>query len=311
MNSRSLVGGGRPAVTAPQDPRVDTSDQKEKKSGYKQEVRSVLSQDTESHCPTSPHNMSPLCSVPTPLAGSRFPTEQSTDFDIGDKKRYRSLSLFKKFRTDDCRSPRGGGRPAVTATQDSRVDTSDQGENKIEYKQEVDSVLSQNTESHCITSPLNMSPFCPPLAGSRSPADQTTEYDRGGKKRYRSLSLSKRFRTDDIRLPRVGGGSAVTAPHDSRVNKVGYKLLGIDSGLSENTERHCPTNSDHTPPLCLVPPVLVDSEPSSPRPVTPLCDESHENLMSHSVSTPVQLPTHLRTCNNSLEPLSLPSPRLV
>merc|ERR1711974_556472 len=55
----------------------------------------------------------------------------------------------------------------------------------------------------------------------------------------------------------------------------------------------------------------VSPPPSSDgsRPGTPLCDENPENLMSRSAAAPVRLASHLRTQNNSSEPMSLPLPR--
>merc|ERR1719228_3242770 len=63
--------------------------------------------------------------------------------------------------------------------------------------------------------------------------------------------------------------------------------------------------------LAAAPRTPVSPPPSSDgsRPGTPLCDENPENLMSRTAAAPVRLPSHLRTQNNSSEPMSLPLPR--
>ena len=192
-----------------------------------------------------------------------------------------------------------------------------------------------------------------PPGDSRSPADH--DDSRRGSKRYREEE-------------RRGGGRGAL-PTDPRVDhstqeKKHFRLLGVDSGLSEETSsgssgsvpdvdnaklpgrtssgkttRRTSTDSasasmdGHSRPttpglayppasallrvatqdheLHTAPRTPVSPPPSSDgsRPGTPLCDENPENLMSRTAAAPVRLASHLRTQNNSSEPMSLPLPR--
>ena len=124
---------------------------------------------------------------------------------------------------------------------------------------------------------------------------------------------------DNAKLPGARGNNSVKQPPNRRTS-TDSASASMDGSSRPATPSMTMPFSTGTPSLLRVatteegytaPRTPVSPPPSSDgsRPGTPLCDENPENLMSRSAAAPVRLASHLRTQNNSSEPMSLPLPR--